>query len=175
MNDNIVTCFVIEAALTCGIALSIVKVYRPGRPDVFMNVCTGVFHATDSLLEVKFPTDVVFALTCFVAYFSFYIPTFLQRFKIETSDQNQPKSTESLLLNFIVIGILVLVTLLTSLMNNRDMGKLGEYPFKIYPFISMFVPNLLIQGFMVVKVILKDGRHICREVYGINTPAPNPC
>lgn len=177
MNDNLVACFVIEAALTCGTALSVVKVYRPGRPDRFINVCTGVFHPSESLLEVKFPLDVIFALTCFLAYLAFYIPTLLKRRKIETSEQNhqqQPKTKESLLLNFTVIGILVIVTLLTSLMNSVEIDKLGEYPTKIYPFISMFVPNLLIQGFMVIKVILKDGYHIRREVFGVVTPLPNP-
>ena len=112
MMDNFITIFVILFSFMIGIIFSSIKVFGPGVPLMAVTSCTGTYFPSQfEVTNLKLPIFQIFAGIAMIVHLILIIPILMAKKKLPNSSQTlcpQTKSLESLPLNFINMGMMMM-------------------------------------------------------------------
>ena len=119
MMDNFITAFFVLFSFMIGTTFSSVKVFGPGVPLMAVTSCTGTYFPSQfEVTTLKLPLFQIFAGIALIVHLILIIPILMAKKKLKTPDNT--KNLESLPVNFINLGLMMMSAYCTYCTNRYD-------------------------------------------------------
>lgn len=173
MNDSLITALITINSFAVSLILSATKAISPGEPLFYTCTCTGVYQpalTTEAAAAggKKMPFFGVTAVSALLAYLVILTRLYFKKQNAVLPMDNQaqqPKSLESLILNLINMVLLAIAGFSTLRMNQIKPDQLLESPNWQQQIFNYFGNPVLFSTSIAIKILVKNGRDIQRELF----------